>query len=132
IRRERATSNICTNNALNALAATVYLATAGPHGLAEVATRSTQLAHVAQERFCQIPGVRLAWEQPFLFEFALELPKPAHAVVRALLDDGFLAGRPLGGFAPQWERLLRLSDTETRTRAGYGRGAHAWERAVQA
>ncbi|MBO2519021.1 aminomethyl-transferring glycine dehydrogenase subunit GcvPA [Limnochorda sp.] len=132
IRRERATSNICTNNALNALAATVYLATAGPHGLAEVATRSTQLAHVAQERLCQIPGVRLAWEQPFLFEFALELPKPAHAVVRALLDDGFLAGLPLGRFAPQWERLLLVAVTETRTLAEIEQLAHALERALQA
>src|SRR5690606_41653729 len=79
-----------------------------------------------------IPGVRLAWEQPFLFEFALELPKPAHAVVRALLDDGLLAGLPLGRFAPQWERLLLVAVTETRTLAEIEQLAHALERALQA
>lgn len=131
IRRERATSNICTNNALNALAATVYLATAGPQGLAEVATRSTQLAHAAQERLCRIPGVRLAWDQPFLYEFALELPRRAEPVVTALLDDGLLAGLPLGRFAAEWERLLLVAVTEARTLAEIDRLAQALHRVLQ-
>jgi len=128
IRRERATSNICTNNALNALAATVYLATAGPQGLAEVATRSAQLAHVAQERLCRIPGVRLAWSQPFLFEFPLELPLSAERVVTALLDDGLLAGVPLGRFAPEWDRLLLVAVTEARTMDDIDRLVQALQR----
>ncbi|BAS29445.1 aminomethyl-transferring glycine dehydrogenase subunit GcvPA [Limnochorda pilosa] len=115
IRRERATSNICTNNALNALAATVYLATAGPEGLAEVAGRSARLAHAAQARLCGLPGVRLAWPQPFFFEFTLKLPRPAGPVVHALLQDGLLAGLSLGRFQAAWDRLLLVSVTEART-----------------
>lgn len=131
IRRERATSNICTNNALNALAATVYLATTGPQGLAEVATRSAQLAHAAQERLCRLPGVRLAWSQPFLFEFALELPLSAERVVTALLDDGLLAGLPLGRFAPEWERLLLVAVTEARTLDEIDRLVQSLKRVLQ-
>lgn len=132
IRRERATSNICTNNALNALAATVYLATAGPAGLAEVAGRSARLAHAAQERLCALPGVSLAWEQPFLFEFALQLPRPAAGVVTELLSDGILAGLPLGRFHPAWDRLLLVCVTETRTLDEIDRFARALERVLRA
>lgn len=132
IRRERATSNICTNNALNALAATVYLATAGAAGLAEVASRSARLAHAAQEHLCSLPGVSLAWKQPFLFEFALELPRPAGPVVTELLSDGILAGLPLGRFHPAWERLLLVAVTETRTLDEIDRFARALERALRA
>ncbi len=100
IRREGATSNICTNSALCALAATVYLAALGPGGLRRVALLSYERAHELADRIVRLPGYDLAFRGPFFHEFVVRSPDPPGAVARlreagiAVLPPSFL--RPLG------------------------------------
>jgi glycine dehydrogenase subunit 1 len=82
IRRERATSNICTNSALCALAATVYLAALGPEGLRRVALLSLEKAHELAKRIAALPGYELAFSGSFFHEFAVRCEDPAGAVER--------------------------------------------------
>ena len=121
IRRERATSNICTNAALTALAATVYLATMGRSGLRRVAELCYHKSHYAAAAIAQLPGVRLnpqAPEKPFFKEFVVELPKPAAAVNQVLLAEyGIIGGYDLGREAPDWERRMLIAVTEMNSRA---------------
>jgi glycine dehydrogenase subunit 1 len=115
IRREKATSNICTNQTLMALAATVHLAWLGPEGLAELGRQCASKAAYAFERLTAITGVEPAFpDRSFFKEFTVLLPRSAAEVHDALIDRGFLAGVP----AP-WmgERALILAVTERRTRA---------------
>ena len=113
IRREKATSNICTNQTLMAIAATVYLAWLGPGGLAELGRQCAAKAAYAAHRLSEIPGVEMLFPgQPFFKEFALRLPAPSAEVRDALIERGFLAGVPLadgGGHA------LLVAVTERRT-----------------
>jgi glycine dehydrogenase subunit 1 len=114
IRREKATSNICTNQTLMALAATVHLAWLGPEGLAELGRQCASKAAYAFERLTAIPGVEPAFPgRAFFKEFTIRLPRPAVGVRDALIDRGFLAGVP----AP-WagESALIVAVTERRTR----------------
>ena len=114
IRREKATSNICTNQTLMALAAAVYLGWLGPEGLVELGRRCASKAAYAAARLTEIPGVELLFsDAPFFKEFAVRLPRPAPEVRDALLDLGYLAGVPMvdaGGHA------LLVAVTEKRTR----------------
>src|SRR5438105_10899086 len=98
IRRAKATSNICTNVALCALMATIYLATLGRHGLVKVGELSAAKAHYAAERLSKVSGVALRFGAPFFKEFTLKLPKPPERVVTKLAKQGFLAGVPLKTF----------------------------------
>lgn len=115
IRRERATSNICTNQTLMAIAATVYLSWLGPQGLAELGRQCAAKASYAAGRLTEIPGVDLLFPgAPFFKEFALRLPGPAEEVRDALIQRGFLAGVPL----PDADgRGLLVAVTERRTKA---------------
>jgi glycine dehydrogenase subunit 1 len=115
IRREKATSNICTNQTLMAIAAAVYLAWLGPVGLREVGERCVAKAAYAAERLTATDGVELLHPgAPFFKEFALRLPRQAVEIRDALTDRGFLAGVPL----PQaGEDVLLVTVTERRTRA---------------
>ncbi len=112
IRREHATSNICTNHALMALAATVYLARMGGKGLQQVATVSTQRAHHLAAAAGQRPGYRLAFDVPFLWEFVLRCPRPADEVAAAMQEKGVIAGLPLGRFHPRLRDCLLVAVTE--------------------
>jgi glycine dehydrogenase subunit 1 len=114
IRREKATSNICTNQTLMAIAATVYLAWLGPDGLEELGRRCASKAAYAAERLAGIPGVEpLFPDAPFYKEFPLRLPRPAGEVVEELVDHGYLAGVPL----PDADgTALLVAVTERRTR----------------
>lgn len=115
IRREKATSNICTNQTLMAIAAAVYLGWLGPRGLVELGRACHAKAAYAAERLTRVPGVTLRFPNaPFFMEFAIRLPRPAGEVRDALLPRGFLAGVPLP--APEEDTLL-VAVTERRTRA---------------
>lgn len=116
IRREKATSNICTNQALNILRATVALTLFGPTGLQQLATISVQRAHWLAERLCEIPGVRLLRpERPFFSEFALALPTDVETVIRAMEDRQILAGIPLKRAYPEHADGLLVAVTEKNT-----------------
>ncbi|HKZ25974.1 MAG TPA: aminomethyl-transferring glycine dehydrogenase subunit GcvPA [Acidimicrobiia bacterium] len=117
IRREKASSNICTNQTLNALAAAVYLAWAGPDGIAEIADRSVQKAHYLARRLDQIPGVGLANDGPFGREFAMLLPIEPGDAVAAMADRGYLAGIPLSVDYPELPGGLLVAVTEQRAKA---------------
>jgi glycine dehydrogenase subunit 1 len=96
IRREKATSNICTNQTLMAIAATVYLSWLGPGGLAELGRRCVAKAAYTAERLSEIPGVEPLFPgAPVFKEFAVRLPRPAAEVRDELIGRGFLAGVPL-------------------------------------
>ncbi len=116
IRREKATSNICTNEALCALRAHMYLSLMGRQGLLEVAQRCAALAAYAHKRLCAIRGVRPAFEQPFFNEFSLALPRDASDVVSALIEEGLAAGFPVGRYYKGLENVLLLAFTEKRTK----------------
>ncbi len=115
IRRAKATSNICTNQAYCALAATIYLTLLGPQGLREVGELSYQKAHYAAEQLSRVPGVRLAHpDAPFFCEFAMRAPKP---MVAPLLERGYLVGPDLGRWFPDLKDAFLVAVTEKRTKA---------------
>ena len=117
IKRERATSNICTNQALLALAATIYLSLVGKQGLAEAAELCLQKSHYLAERLAAIPGWNLAFpEQPYFKEFAVRPPKPPREIIDKALARGFLAGIDLGRSDKSLEGLLLVAVTERRTK----------------
>ncbi len=98
IRREKATSNICTNQTLMALAATIYLAWLGPEGLAELGRQCAAKARYAFEQLIALPGVDpLVPDAPFFKEFAIRTPRPAADVRDAAIERGILAGVPVAG-----------------------------------
>jgi glycine dehydrogenase subunit 1 len=130
IRREKATSNICTNVALCALMATIYVSILGKHGLRRVGELSTAKAHYAAAELAKVPGVRLRYGAPFFKEFTLELPKAPDRVVRRLLRDRILAGVPLRSFDRTMKQGLLVAVTEKRTREEIDAFAAALGRAV--
>ncbi len=119
IRRDKATSNICTNEALVALAATVYMALMGKQGLRRVAELAMQKAHYAAARIEAIPGFRLLSSAPFFREFPISTPIPAQEVNQFLLRHEIIGGVPLKGCYPDVPELpegMLLSFTELTTR----------------
>lgn len=94
IRREKASSNICSNEALCALTASIYLAAMGPKGLQEAASQSRAKAHYLAKELCKIPGVSMKYEGEYFHEFVTTMPK-AEQVLKALEDKGILGGLPL-------------------------------------
>ncbi|PYM14275.1 MAG: aminomethyl-transferring glycine dehydrogenase subunit GcvPA [Candidatus Rokuibacteriota bacterium] len=130
IRRAKATSNICTNVALCALMATIYLATLGKQGLVRVGELATAKAHYAAERLTAIPGVSLRFAAPFFKEFTLRLPKPPDRVATRLVKQGWLAGVPLKTFDRKLGDCLLVAVTEKRTREEIDRFADALGKAV--
>jgi len=112
IRREKATSNICTNQALVALTALVYLSLMGPDGLRRAASNSYRSAHYLAAEVERISGCRRIFRGEFFNEFAVELPVKAEAVQKSLLEQGLQAGPALGKWFPGMERALLLAATE--------------------
>src|SRR6202166_1701292 len=101
IRRERATSNICTNQALCALAATVHLCLLGKMGLREIAEQNLSKAHFAAAELAKIPGVTRAFTGPIFNEFVVRLPRSVRMVNAQLLREKIIGPLPLGGWYPQ-------------------------------
>ncbi len=116
IRREKATSNICTNEALCALRALMYLSLLGRQGFVDLARKCNENAAYAFERLCAIPGVKPVFARPFFNEFALELPRDAADVIASLLHHKIAAGFPVSRYYPGMDRILLLAFTEKRTR----------------
>jgi glycine dehydrogenase subunit 1 len=117
IRREKATNNICTAQALNALAAMVHLAWLGREGFRELGELLVRRTAYAQERLASIQGVRLLHEAPVARELALELEAPVDRVLDFCAERGIAAGYPLGRDYPEYENGLLVAITERRTRA---------------
>ena len=118
IRRDKATSNICTNQALCATAATVYMSLMGPQGLKQTALLSAERAQQAARELTAADGCCLAFEGvPFVREFALETPMPAGELVAKALDRGLLAGIDAGRWYPEMNNCLIVAATEKRTPA---------------
>ncbi len=110
IRREKASSNICSNEALCALTAGLYMATMGPEGMKEAAKQTTAKAHYLQAELCKLPGIRLKYDGPFYEEF-VTVCSERDAVLSALDKAGILGGLPLG------EEEILWCATEKNTRA---------------
>ena len=117
IRREKANSNICTNQTLLALAATMYLGAVGPQGLKEVATQSAQKAHYLAARLTQVKGVKISYSAPWLHEFTLDLGVDAGPVLKALQMKGILGGVQLSRYFPQRKREILVAVTEVKKQA---------------
>jgi glycine dehydrogenase subunit 1 len=116
IRREKASSNICSNQALNALATTVFLSYMGKAGMHELGLQNFHKAHYLHDKLCEIRGVSPAFSNPFFNEFVVRLEKPAKSVQDKLLAQGFLFGLDLAPYYPELENSILLNVTEMRTR----------------
>jgi len=125
IRRAKATSNICTNAGLSALAAAVYLSTLGKAGLRQVATLCYQKSHYAADQIRTRAGLAVnpgAPDRPFFKEFVIALPKPVAAVNGMLRDEfGILGGYDLGRDYPAFDGHMLIAVTEMNTRASIDR-----------
>ncbi|MBN1423705.1 aminomethyl-transferring glycine dehydrogenase subunit GcvPA [Candidatus Fermentibacteria bacterium] len=122
IRRQKATSNICTNQALVALGFLVTVSALGPHGLANMASQATQKAHYYQHAL-QKRGFPLAFDAPFLWEFTVRTGIPAATYVEGLLSRGVLPGLDLGTVSPDLAERLLVYVSEMRTREELDRTA---------
>ncbi len=128
IRRERATSNICTNQGLCALAATIYLATMGKQGLREVALLNLKKADYLKNRLRKIKGYKIRFDADTFNEFVLECPKPAEEIRDALMQDAnILAGVPLKTHYPEFPDSLLICATELNTQEEMDRFAEKLE-----
>lgn len=131
IRREKATSNICTNQALIALCATVYMAELGKNGLRAVADLCIQKSHYCKARLEALPGITpLFANPPFFKEFAIRLPIAPEELNRRLQKQGIVGGLPLGICYPEHSDSMLVCVTETKTREDIDRFVEATAKAL--
>jgi glycine dehydrogenase subunit 1 len=130
IRREKATSNICTNQNLCALAAAVYMSLLGKEGVREVAECCADNASYAYSKLTAVAGVTRTFPAIFFNEFCITLPCDARDVIGDLVDRGFAAGFPVGRYYPGMERVALVALTEMRTKEEIDRLAAALEAVV--
>ena len=131
IRRAKATSNICTNQALNVLKSTIYMTLVGPTGLGYVANLSLQRAHALVKKLTAVEGVILMFDRPHFSEFAINLPVPAENFLREMEGAGILAGVPLGKFYREYPNALLVSCTELTTPDQLNRYAEVFEQLLE-
>ena len=127
VRRDKATSNICTNESLCALGALVYLTLLGKQGLVDLAKLCLSKAAYARKRLLAIPGVTLRFNAPFFNEFVINLPRPAADVINDLIEHGFAAGFPLSRYYHDMDNAVLVAVTEKRTRKEIGMLAETLE-----
>ena len=116
IRREKATSNICSNEALCALAVSVYLATMGKEGYAETAEQCLQKAHYAYNEIIKAGAAQAAFGAPFFQEFVVKVNKPVAEINEKLLQQKMIGGLDLGQYYPELAGHMLLCVTENRTK----------------
>ncbi|WP_283244340.1 aminomethyl-transferring glycine dehydrogenase subunit GcvPA [Wansuia hejianensis] len=116
IRREKATSNICSNQGLNTLAATVYMVTLGKEGLREVALQSTKKAHYAFEKLIESGKYKPVFDKPFFKEFAIKSDIDADKIIADLRKEDIIGGYHLGIDYPQLNNSILYAVTEKRTK----------------
>jgi glycine dehydrogenase subunit 1 len=117
IRRERATSNICTNQGLMALAATVYMSLMGKQGMRKVAELCYHRAHYAASEIGKLPGYTILSDGPFFKEFVVQCPRPVSEINAALREQGIVGGYDLSADEPQLGNAMLLAVTEMNSRA---------------
>ena len=128
IRRDKATSNICSNEALCALTALVYLSLMGKDGLRQTAQLCADKASYAYQRLTAIPGVKPHFKAKWVFnEFVFDLPREAADVIAKLIEKGFAAGFPLSRYYKNMENSMLICVTEKRTKQEIGMLAEALE-----
>ncbi|MBF2672739.1 aminomethyl-transferring glycine dehydrogenase subunit GcvPA [Listeria seeligeri] len=115
IRRDKATSNICSNQALNALASSVAMATLGKVGLPEMAKQNLDKSHYAKQKFRE-NGFEVLFSNGFFNEFVIKLAKPIKEINEALLDEGIIGGYDLGFYDAKYEKHMLVAVTEMRTK----------------
>jgi glycine dehydrogenase subunit 1 len=131
IRREKATSNICTNQGLLALRASIYLAVMGPGGLRRAAELSTQKAHYAAERLAGVPGLARAFPGPFFKEFVMRSRLDARKLLEEVGNLGYHGGIHLGRWYPELADCILIAVTEKRTKAQIDGLARAYEQVLR-
>ena len=128
IRREKANSNICSNESLCALASTIYMSLVGKKGFKELAMNCYDKAAYAFERICAVPGVSPRFRNRWFFnEFVVELPRNAADVAGELIERGFAAGFPLYRYYEDMDNTLLIAVTEKRTKQEIGMLAESLE-----
>lgn len=117
IRREKATSNICTNEALMALSSAIYLCLMGKKGLKKAASLCLNNSHYLANKISELPGYRLPFNDvPFFKEFCIETPVKASDIVESGIKEGFFAGLDLGKYRDEWKNYLLIAVTEKRSK----------------
>jgi len=131
IRREKATSNICTNVSLCAIQAAIFMSVVGKNGLKEMAQLNLDKAEYAKQLLSKIKNLEVKRSSPTFNEFTVALPMDASRVVEEMMKKGFAAGFPLGRYYPGMERYLLVAVTEKRTKEEIDRYAKALEGVVK-
>ncbi|MFA5794334.1 MAG: aminomethyl-transferring glycine dehydrogenase subunit GcvPA [Candidatus Brocadiia bacterium] len=116
IRREKATSNICSNEGLLALRAAIHMSALGKQGLREAAEQCLQKAHYLASKLSAKPGYKLLFASPFFNEFVVQCPEPVFVINKKLLDKGIIGGLDLSGFYPELKHTMLMAVTEMNTK----------------